>query len=73
MFETKSRYFKFRGRENKGHELVTPAGMTRLLKVKTFYGDTKSVFNILSTAKGKCVQQENDIVLHIVSVFKGDF
>ncbi|PVD26644.1 hypothetical protein C0Q70_14322 [Pomacea canaliculata] len=26
-----------------------------------------------STAKGKCVQQENDIVLHIVSVFKGDF
>lgn len=57
----------------KGHELVTPAGMARLLKVKVFYGDTKSVFNILSTAKGKCVQQENDIVLHIVSVFKGDF
>lgn len=57
----------------KGHELVTPAGRTRLLKVRIFYGDTKSVFNILSTAKGKCVQQENDIVLHIVSVFKGDF
>lgn len=52
---------------------MTPAGRTRLLKVKIFYGDTKSVFNILSTAKGKCVQQENDIVLHIVSVFKGDF